>query len=246
MFENGSRLAHAVARILPGSMRFVLFLLFAINAWGATPPPDLATALQTFRPDPPPGWSFTQTTVADGKSTVERCNAAKPEFDRWTLIRVDGRAPSEEELARYAENRSRRSRTGTAPKITDQLDLATIEVVTDTAEVTVYRCKLRPGESSDKTAQHLRATLTLHKPTRTIESLALSSVGEFSPTLGVKVTELRTVMNYTRATDDAPPLPQKVSTRQRGTAFWFKILDAEMTVTFSDYERVAKAVLTKP
>ena len=122
----------------------------------------------------------------------------------------------------------------------DQLDLASVEALSSGEEQAVYRCRLKPSESSDKTAAHLRAIITVHVPSRTVDSLELRSVSEFSPTLAVKVNELRTILTYSRPGDDRPALPLKVETRQRGTAFWFKSLDAEMTVTFSHYERAGK------
>ena len=223
---------------IPAGALFAIFVLVA--EVHAAVPPTLDAALKSFRADPPPGWSYTVTTAGDGRSTVERCDAAKPEFDRWSLLHVDGRAPTADELSRYAENRSRRSRTGTAPRIVDQLELDSLETISEDPEHVRYRCRLRPGESSDKTAAFLRVTVTVHKPSQAIEALELTNAGEFAPTLGVKVTELRTEMLYARATAEKPALPLKVTTRQRGTAFWIKSLDAEMTVTFSDYERAGK------
>ncbi len=217
----------------------ILFLLLVATTFAAVPP-ELTTALKAFRAEPPRGWSFTQTTVGEGRSTVERCDAAKPEFERWSLVEKDGRAPTARELATYAENRSRRSRGGTAPSIIDQLDLTSLERISDTAENATFRCALRTAEAGDKTAQFLRATLVLHKPSQTIDSIELGSTGEFSPTLAVTITEMKTTMSYSRPRGDVPALPQKVTTRVRGTAFWFKSLDADMTVTFSDYKRVGK------
>lgn len=218
-----------------------LFLhLVLLSPVCAALPPALQTALKNFRGDPPPGWSYTQTTAGQGKSTVERCDAAKPEFDRWSLVQVDGRAPTPDELARYAENRSRRSRTGTAPRISEQLDLTSCETLSDAPDRARYRFRLRPGESSDKTAPALRATLSLHKPTQTVESIELSNVAEFAPTLGVKISELKTTMTYSLPDADRPALPQKVETRTRGRAFFFKTLDADMRVTFSDYAPARK------
>lgn len=221
-------------------MRYLLLLASITLSALASVPAELEAALKEFRADPPKEWSFTQTTAGEGKSTIERCDARKPEFDRWALVQVDGRAPTADELARYAENRSRRSRTGTAPKIVEQLDLATIETLEDSPDRAIYRFRLRRGENADRTAAFLRATLTLHKPTRTISTLELANVSDFAPTIGVKITELRTTMTYSLPTADTPALPQQVVTRQRGTAFWFKALDAELTVTFSDYERSGK------
>lgn len=216
-------------------MRFVLLLFALAVSAAAAVPPALDAALRAFRSDPPKGWSFTQTTAATGESTVERHDATKIEFERWSLLQKNGRAPAVAELREYADARSRRSRTGTAPKLVEQLRLETTELVSETPERATYRCRLRPGESGDKTAAFLRATLVLHKPTGSIESVELASVEPFAPTFGVKIRELHTLMTYSLPAGDTPSLPQRVLTRVRGTAFWFKSLDAEMTVTYSDF-----------
>ena len=216
----------------------VLFLLIASFALAAVPP-EFEAALKAFRGDPPRGWSYTQTTSAEGKSTVERYDAARPEFDRWKLLQKDGRAPTGTELREYADARSRRSRTGTAPKLVEQLDLPTLEKIADDAERATFRAKLRPGESRDHTAPFLRATLVLHKATQTIESVELGSVSEFAPTFGVKIASLRTLMTYSLPATGRPTLPQKVATRIRGRAFLVKSLDGEMSVVYSDYQHVS-------
>lgn len=221
-------------------MRLFLFFCVISGTLPAAGPPLLEAALQNFRADPPRGWSYTQTTVADGKSTVERYDAAKPEYDRWSLVQKDGRPPAAEDRKTYAEMRSRRSRGGTAPKLTDQLDLGSVETLHEDAERATYRSRLRPGERSDKTAAFLRTTIIVHKPTQTLESLELASTGEFSPTLGVRIAVLKTVMTYTPPAGDQPLFPRSVTTHVRGRAFWFKSLDADMTVTYSEYEKATR------
>lgn len=223
-----------------GAMRFLLLLCILASAVSAALPPELAAALKNFRADAPRGWSFTQTTVAEGKSTVERSDAAKPEFDRWSLAQKDGRAPTADETKTYAEMRSRRSRGGTAPKLIEQLDLATLETVADSPERATYRCRLKPGEAGDRVAAFLRATLIIDKPSQTLVSIALASTGEFSPTLGVKIAAMTTTMDYSLPENGAPSLAQKVATHVRGRAFWVKSLDADMTVTFSEYAWAGK------
>ena len=223
-----------------GAMRlFVLLGVLASTAFAAVPP-ALTAALGNFRADAPRGWSFTQTTAAEGKSTVERCDAAKPEFDRWTLVQKDGHPPTSAEAADYAEIRSRRSRGGTAPTLTEQFDLTTAEIVADTPERATYRLRLKPGEADDRTAAFLRVTVVVHKPTQTVESIELASTGEFHPTFGVTIAEMKTTLTYSVPAEGRPNLPQAVTTRVRGRAFLFKSLDADMTVAFSDYERVGR------
>lgn len=213
---------------------FVLWCAF-LNPALAEVPRDLAAALKSFHADAPKGWSFTQTTTAEGESTVERCDATRPEFDRWALIQKNGRAPTPDEISHYAEMRSRRSRGGTAPSITDQLDLNTVETVRDGPDDAAYACRLKTGEKGDDTARFLRATLVVNKATSTITSLELASIGPFSPTLAVRIEEMRTTLTYLPPTSDRPSLPRAVTTRVRGRAFWFKSLDADRVVEFSDF-----------
>jgi hypothetical protein len=224
------------------AMRLLALFLATAVALLAAAPPLLTAAVEKFRADAPLGWSFNQSTAAEGKSTVEHCDAAKPEFDRWTLVQKDGRAPTTDESNDYAEIRSRRSRGGTAPKLTDQFDLAHAEITADTPERTTFRMKMKPNEVDDRTSAFLRVTIVVHKPTSTIESIELASTGDFSPTLGVKIAEMKTALTYSVPADGRPSLPQAVTTHVRGRAFFFKSLDADMTVTFSDYVRVGKAI----
>ena len=221
-------------------MRFLLVLCAFATAATAATPPELAAALKTFRPDPPSGWSYTQTTSAEGRTTIERYDAAKASFERWTLLLQDGRPPTPDETRHYREMRSRWSRGGNAPRITEQLQLNTLEILADTPERGTYRCRIQRGESGDETARFLRATIVVHKPTLTIESIELANTGEFNPTFGVRIAEMKTRMSYRRPEGDTPALPESVVTRVRGRAFWFKSLDADMTVTYSDYVKAAK------
>ncbi|MBM3854033.1 MAG: hypothetical protein FJ399_12910 [Verrucomicrobia bacterium] len=218
----------------------MLGVVLVARAAGAAPPPELAAALARFRGDPPPGWSYTQMTSAEGKSLVERCDVRRPEFDRWALVAKDGRPPTPEELQEYREGRSRRSRGGTAPKLAEQLDLSTVERIGSSDDRLTFRCAVRPGEARDNTARFLRATIVVHSPSATVERIELASIAPFSPTLGVKILEMRTRLSYSLPVGDAPSLPQQVETRVRGTAFWFKSLDADRSVTYSDYARAGR------
>jgi hypothetical protein len=216
-------------------VRLLLLFLFTTAALFAEVPPALEAALQRFRADGPRGWSFTQKTAAGNESLLERYDASKPDFERWTLLEKNGRPATADEQRDYAEKQTRRSSGGTAPKITDSLDLATLELASETADEAIYRCRLRKGEAGDKTAEFLRATLALHKPTQTIASFELASTGEFSPSIVVKIREMKTVMTFSVPTGDQPSLLLGVTTKLRGRAFLVKSLDQDMAVTRTEY-----------
>lgn len=214
-------------------LRLMTFLLLASTVVAALPA-EFAAACANFHTENPKGWSFTQTTVAEGRSLTERCEAGRPEFSRWTLLAKDGDPPTPGEIEEYNEKRSRRSRGGTAPHIASQLDLASAEMVHENDAEFVYRFRLRREARSDRSAEFLRATLTFHRPTATISVFELANIGPFSPVWGVRVTELRTTIHYHLPTADRPALLDKITTRTKGRAY-FKSLDAEMRVTFTDY-----------
>lgn len=221
-------------------MRFLLLLSILVSTAFAAVPAELEAALKQFRAEPPPGWSYTLTSEGEGQSMVEHCDAAKPEYERWTLVQKNGKPPTADEARDYRELRTRRSRGGTAPKLIDQLDLATLETVGTDSEHATFRCRLKPGDGGDNVASSLRATLVVHRASHAIESIELASMGEFSPSMVVKIAEMNTRMTYHRPQEDRPALPRQVLTRVRGRAFLFKSLDAEMTVTFSDYAWAGK------
>lgn len=221
-------------------MRFLLFLCALVATGRGAVPAELAAALKTFRTDAPRGWSFTQSTEAEGQSRIERYDAGKPEFDRWTLVKQDNQSPTADEQLEYKQKLIRRPGKGSAPLLTDQLDLMNPETVNDSGDRASYRVRLKPGEAGDKTAEFMRVVLTVHKPTHTVESLEISSSGEFKPTWGVTITEMKTTMTYSLPSSTEPSLPQRVTTRLRGRAFLVKSLDADMTVAYEDYAQAGK------
>lgn len=218
-------------------MRAFLLLFAGVATVSAAVPPLLETALKNFRAEGAPGWSFVQTSVAGNESLVERFDATRPDFERWSLIAKNGRPATEEEKRDHLEKQTRRSRGGTAPRITESLDLETVTLASETPEQGIYRCRLKKGEAGDQTAAFLRATLVVHKSTQSIERFALESIAPFSPAMGVKIAEMKTVMLFSVPQDDRPSLLLGVRTHLRGRAFWIKSLDQDLVVTYTEHAK---------
>ncbi len=218
----------------------IAFLALTYRLLAGPTPPELETALKTFRAEGSKGWSFTQTTVSADRRRVERFDPLGRNFLPWTLLQQDGRAPTEEEIKTYNDHKTRRTAGETAPNVKDQIAPGTCEVLEETPERGVYRFNLRPGDEDDASAQFMRVTFSLHRPTATIEKVELASTGPFSPVLMVKIQEARTVMTYSLPDDERPTLLKEVTVRIRGRAMWFRSLDQDMTVTYSDYVYAGK------
>ncbi|GAB1488853.1 hypothetical protein MASR2M8_13010 [Opitutaceae bacterium] len=217
-------------------MRLLPFLFLLASAVMAGPiPPELATALADFRTEGPKGWSFTQTTESEGKSLVEVFDPAKPDFQRWTLVRKDGHEPTADDIREYREKQTRRTGGQTAPNVKDQINPETCEIVSDDGTSATWRFRLHPGSAEDRSAEHMAASFTLHRPTGTIERVELASFEPFSPMFAVSINEARTVLTYSLPSGDTPSLLQSVSMKVRGKAMWFKSLDSDLSVVYSNY-----------
>jgi hypothetical protein len=218
------------------ALAILLFFVLPSAALMSAADPDLVAALRGFRSEAPPDWSYVQMTSDGQRSLEERHDATRPDFGRWSLLRKDGRAPTPAELAEYRDTRSRRSRGGTAPRLAEQIDPAEAKVVAEADQRATYRCRLRPAEAGDRTADFLHATVVVHRPSRTIEAITLENDAPFRPALGIRITKLRTRLTFSLPSGERPSLPQAVQTSVRGDAYWFKSLDADLEVTFSRYE----------
>lgn len=224
-------------------MRFLLVLAFALftgSLMAGPMPAELAAALKEFRAEGSKGWAFTQTTTSSERTRVERFDPRGKHSLLWTLLKENDRAPDADEIQKYNELKTRRSSNETAPNVKDQIIADTCEVLEENVDRGVYRFQLKPGDSDDSSAKFMRATFTLHRPTATIQQVELASTEPFSPVFMVKVQEARTVMIYTLPEGERPTLLKEVSVRIRGRAMYFRSLDQDMTVTYSDYVYAGK------
>jgi hypothetical protein len=210
--------------------------LLATAALRAGPiPPALEKALAGFQAEGTKGWAFTQSTRSAQKSLVERFDPSKPEFSRWTLLQKNDRAPTEDELKEYNDMLTRRTRGQTAPNVKDQVNRDSCELLGMEDGHARYRFQLKPGGEDDESAEHMVVIFSLHEPTGTIARVELTTVRPFSPMFAVKIEEARTVINYTLPEENRPTLLQDIAVHVRGRAMYFKSLDEDMTVTYSDY-----------
>ncbi|MCF3651915.1 hypothetical protein [Synoicihabitans lomoniglobus] len=226
--------------MVPSLLR-VLIICFGLSTLVAgAPPPALWEAIETFRTEGPKGWGFTQTTSSAERNRVETFDPLRPSHLRMSLIRENGAAPTEKELQTYREQQTRRTGGQTAPNPTKQMDLATAELVAEDGPRQQWRFRLKPGATDDTSAEHMHVTLTFHTPTATIERVVLANFEPFAPVFTVKVEEARTTIDYSLPTDDRPSLLQQIVVKVRGRAFYFKSLDSDMTVVYSDHYYAGK------
>ena len=202
--------------------------------------PELREALDSFRTEGPKGWAFTQTTVSTDRSRVESFDPLQNYHLKWTLVAENGVEPTEAELSTYRQQQTRRSGGETAPNVKEQMDYESAELVSDNGTEAEWLFRLKPGGSDDSSAEHMASRLTFHRPTSTISRIELFSLEPFSPVLGVKIESAKTLIEYSLPDENTPSLLQKIQVAVRGKAFYFKSLDSDLTVSYSDYRYAGK------
>ena len=233
--EAGGALVAAMLRL-----SFLLFLGAAVmTAVAAPPPPELEAALQNLQTDAPRGWAFTQTSEGAGRSRVERFEPIGPGPTRWRLLQVDGREPTPAEQETYRKQQVLREGAVSTPNVKEQIDRDSGELISDDGERARWRFRLQPAPG-DSWGPYMAATFTLHRPTGTIERVELASLAPFSPMFLTQVEEAKTTLRYSLPDDDRPPLLEEIQVHVRGRAWFFRSLDSDLLVRYSDYRYVAK------
>lgn len=220
-------------------------LVLIVGASAHAEAPSLVEqALQTMDAVEIDDWFFTMTTVADGITSVQRHDPTKPEGQRWSLVSVDGKEPTEEQREEAARNQSSGKESDAEQdeenEVRAMVDTESVTLIEETATHAVYRFRpVAEDEDDAKLFEHVDATLRVSKASPYVESLEMRSREPFSPGFGVKVKEFAMAMTFVPVGPDAVVLPETVRIRMAARAFLVKKIDETVLVTYGDYRRDA-------
>jgi hypothetical protein len=182
-------------------------------------------------------WAYTRTKVENGSTIVERFDPAGDDGG-WTLVEVDGKAPSNKQLKKYAakiDQRESRDHPGEID-FRDIVNVDTVTLVEETATDATYRFEPAPDEEDDADpSAFLEGTLAVDKRESFVKSLELASIEPFSPATGVKINKMRVTMKFTLLDDGARTAIRELSQSVEGRLFGIKRISQASTVTFSDF-----------
>lgn len=196
-------------------------------------------ALGKFSTEVPVGWAYTLTTVRNNQDrTSARFDPARPPAEQWTLLQVNGRAPTARETARYAQVRT--GGNAAAPQGTFQkadIEPASVELMREDTARGEFRCAFRAeATGADKMLRHLSLRLTISKQQPHVEKFALELTAPYSPVLGVKMRELLVQMNFGPPGQDRPSLPVANTSHFVGRIFFIG-MEENLALTYTDFVR---------
>lgn len=240
---NSSGSSRACRRRVSRALRlaWLAWWLAPALAWGAPLPDYVRAALARFTPGAPTaGWNYTVSTTRNEARMVERYEPTRPPAARWQLLELDGRAPTADELEKYARSRPRAESGGAQANFArEDIEPGSLQFLGETEAASEWSARFREASAGpDKMLGHLTLRLTVDKRTAHIAACTLELKEPYSPVLGVKMHELVATTRYLPPAEGRPPLPAQQISRFAGRILFIPTQE-NLDVRFSDYTPAA-------
>jgi len=150
-------------------MRFsalILFLSMTASLMRAATPALLQTAVDKYAKDVE-RWAYTQTIISkDRKGKVEehlvvRNDPSQPYEVQWTILKIDGKDPTERQVEKYRKEHDKRRKSRRA--LGELLDLEKAIVVDDSATAVTYEVPLIKNDNQRLPPEKFRVTVRINK-----------------------------------------------------------------------------------
>lgn len=225
------------------SSRWPVALLLAgwlLAANGLAQMPDyLRTALNHFSPTVPAGWAYTLATTRNGEVIVEQFDPSRPSGGQWNLLQYSGRAPTTDELEKYAKSRPTADSGGPQSNFQKaDIEPGSLHLVSEDADQAEFLGGFREEASgSDKMLKHLNLRLIVSKKDAYIKRCVLELKEPYWPVLGVKMNQLRVETQFDAPASGHPSLPVAQQSHFAGRILLVPN-EEKLQLAFSDFRQV--------
>ncbi len=183
-------------------------------------------------------WAHTETSNTQDVVRVGHYDPRRPDKNRWRLVSVDGRDPTNDEIDDYLEQKRRHSRKDEEDRDTaSMVRFETLRLVEETAERWIF--SFTPtDDQQDALIQELDGRLSVVKDGHYVENITLRNGKPIKPTTGVKISEFLMTFTFERAMKDGPIVLVAADVEIKGRAMFVMKIDETETFRFSDFEFV--------
>lgn len=225
-------------RILASAVALVL--LGFVPATAAGIPPHIDQAIHRLEKSTLEGWHCLRTSEREGRTYVERHDPRRPEGSRWALIAVDQRAPSKSELGEHAKRLGRqRSFSGGHGSPRELVDPASLRLLRTDGALETWSFGLRDPKNDRSVMRQLHGTMVVDRNDPAILSVTVRNLEPFSPRFGVRMDRINVALQYERI--GTALVPVVVNTTISGRILGLKLVDHDMRIRYSDYQKAGTA-----
>ena len=196
-------------------------------------------------------WAFTETESGSDGNYVGRHDPRQPDGERWTLLSIDGREPTAEELRRYADRkRSEQSENEDEEdgEIDGMVDPGSLELVEETRDYWLLR--FVPTDNGDngsdddmgrKVMERMNGTVKVIKDGQYLEYIDIRNTKPIRPKAGVKMKKFVTRISFGPAVEGGPIVMKSMDVAIKLSAFLVVRVDETQSVQLSDFEYAGSA-----
>ena len=226
------------------------YFLFGALAWASPAPPSLLEQAVENWLGERDHWAFTQRAVEyDGdkpRERLERYDPSRGGDDRWTLLAINGRAPTAEERQAWAKKKFRKNRRRIETPIGDFFDFKDAKIISSKGAIVHYEVPLRRDKNWLFQTDKVKVVVSVNKESRALEHLTAVVREPVKVLLGlVHINYGKLDLNFVHFDDDATPGPE--SAQPNGTArVSVSRFGERAEFTWSDFKRVSPVGAVPP
>lgn len=237
--------------ILPASPRTksivcaaLIGMLVTTAAWPASvvEPSHAGIVRQAFERvewNPGRSWAYTQSGFEDETLIVSRFDPSRADGERWTLLAVDNRPPTVEEIDAFLE--AKQFEQGLPEDDSDVPEMIEFESLQLAAEDdSGWTFSFQPildGDEADF-SDRMSGELRVSKATGTLEYVDISNTRSIRPAVGVKIRKLHMRFEFAAAAESGPQVISQITAIVKGGAYLLVSFDETESTRFSDFEYV--------
>jgi len=183
-------------------------------------------------------WAYTETQVGSEHVWVGRFDPRKPSRERWDLLTVDAREPTEDEIEEYRRGKAHDHSDNGDKRVNAMVEPDSVRLIEETDEFWLFG--FNPEEDQEAVMDSVDATIRVNKPNGHLEYIDVRNHSTIKPVFGVKIAKLITRLTFGPATAGGPIVPLSTQVEVRGRAYFLMTFDEQELTRNSDFEYVGE------
>ncbi len=176
-------------------------------------------------------WAYTETRVNSEGTWVGRFDPRRASDERWQLLSVDGRKPTEEELEDYLEDKNHDHSDDGEKRVDAMIEPDSVRLIDDAADHWLFG--FVPDE--EEIMGSVDATIRVNKLSGHLEYIDLRNHETIRPAIGVRISKLITRLSFGPAAEDGPVVPLAAQVEVKGRAYLVVSFDEQELLRNSEF-----------
>ncbi len=181
-------------------------------------------------------WAYTETSVVDGRAWVGRYDPRNPSGNRWSLTSVDGRAPTDDEIEEFLDEREADNEVDDRV-VVEMVEPDTVRLIEETDDYWLLAFK----PDKENVMESVQSTLRVRKPDEYLEYIDIHNVDVIAPAFGIRISKLITRFTFGPAVEGGPVVPLSSQIEVAGRAYLLISLDEQVLSRNSDFVYVGSS-----